>query len=211
LSLTLGVFDVFTYLIPGSLYLSVIAYVADRLGWIDPGHLTKVPSLILIGAVLVASYLLGWAAEPAAELVNRKLPFRTASPNPRDVFASRTPNSASRPYVQSDPYLLLSAAEVYAKDAALEISRLRAIGLMLRNCSVPFLAASVVSIVEAVVNPARALAIISAVLFAGAALSVLHSGRRLRGWAFQKTLEICYWIPEIDAAVQPKERARRTK
>jgi len=64
---------------------------------------------------------------------------------------------------------------------------------------------------EAVVNPARALAIISAVLFGGAALSVLHSGRRLRGWAFQKTLEICYWIPEIDAVVQQKERARRAQ
>lgn len=75
----------------------------------------------------------------------------------------------------------------------------------------PFLVGSVVSTVEAVANPARALAIISAVLFAGAALSVLHSGRRLRGWAFQKTLEICYWVLEIDAAVQQKERGRKPK
>jgi hypothetical protein len=34
--------------------------------------------------------------------------------------------------------------------------------------------------------------------------------RRLNAY-FQKTLEICYWIPEIDAAVQQTERARRAK
>jgi hypothetical protein len=33
MSLVLGIYDVFAYAIPGSLYFAWLAYVSDRLGW----------------------------------------------------------------------------------------------------------------------------------------------------------------------------------
>jgi hypothetical protein len=72
---------------------------------------------------------------------------------------------------------------------------------MLRNCSVPFLFASVVSIVEVATGNRPLLAALCAVLFAGAVLSCIRQGKRLRVWAGMKTLQICYWIPGIDEMI----------
>jgi hypothetical protein len=47
-----------------------------------------------------------------------------------------------------------------------------------------------------------AAAIGCSVLFTAAMLSSIRQGRRLRGWAKMKTLEICYWIPGIGESVQ---------
>jgi len=73
---------------------------------------------------------------------------------------------------------------------------------MLRNCSAPFLAASAVAAVEAATGHHIAASAIAAVLFAAAALSVLRAGRRVRIWAIDKTLQRCYWIPEIDEVIR---------
>jgi len=83
---------------------------------------------------------------------------------------------------------------MHAKDAATQISRLRATGLMLRNCSVPFLAACAVAVAEAATGRHTTASVIAAVLFAAAAISVLRAGRRMRSWAYGKTPQICYWI-----------------
>jgi hypothetical protein len=59
MSLALGIFDIFTYAIPGSLYLLLGAYVASRLGWVNLGDLGTSPSVILVAAIIIASYLAG--------------------------------------------------------------------------------------------------------------------------------------------------------
>jgi hypothetical protein len=73
MSISLGLFDLFTYIVPGSLYLALVAYVADRLGWIGIGQFKDVPSLVLFGGIVIASYLLGF-------LILRLL--KPARPNP---------------------------------------------------------------------------------------------------------------------------------
>jgi hypothetical protein len=64
LSLSLGLFDVFTYIVPGSLYLSVLLFLADSRHLIHFQSFMGVPSIVLIAGLLIASYLLGWASEP---------------------------------------------------------------------------------------------------------------------------------------------------
>lgn len=204
MSLSLGIFDVFTYTIPGSLYLSLIAYVADRLGWLSLGQLRSVPTIILVGGIVVASYVLGFIADPVAAQLDHRMRFWKAlqDTSVRDLFARRVPGAADRVCVDSDPHFLLSAVEMKDKDAALEISRLRAVGLMLRNCSTAFLGACIVSVVEAAAGEQVPAAILCAAGFAAAMFSSLWQGKRLREWAKMKTLEICYWIPGIDESVQ---------
>lgn len=218
MSLSLGLFEVFTYMVPGSLYLSVLLFIAHWLGLVNLGSLKDVPSILIFAGVVIASYLLGSVTEPMAEVLSRALRFSASKQDAviRRAFAADVPSAAGRPFMQADIYLLLAAAEIHAKDAALEISRLRATGLMLRNCSVPFLIASAVATAEAATGRHTAVSVISAVLFAAAVVSVLRSGRRLRTWATSKTLQICYWIPEIDETVRqsgpvPIPRQRRLR
>jgi len=204
LSLSLGLFDVFTYTVPGSLYLSVLLFVADSLHLVRVQSFTGVPSVVLVAGLLIASYMLGWTAEPIAEMLNRGVHFRAAKNDvvARKEFAAQVPSAAGRPFVQADIYLLLAAAEIHAQDAATEISRLRATGLMLRNCSVPFLTACAVAVMEAAAGNHTAVSAVTAVLFAAATVSVLRAGRRVRTWASSKTLQVCYWIPEIDEIIR---------
>jgi hypothetical protein len=54
-----GMFDLFTYTIPGSLYLAFFGYLATRLHWVDLAAVDRTPVLLLVIAIVVASYLLG--------------------------------------------------------------------------------------------------------------------------------------------------------
>jgi hypothetical protein len=232
-SIQLGLFDVFTYTIPGSLYLALIAYVTNRLGWIDIAHLKAVPDLVLAGALLIASYVVGFVTNPAAEQLDHGLRYwlvptlaRRLKPwlRPRverlfwrfaaidravvrKTFGERAPGAEGRAYLKADQYLLLALAEANKKEAALEISRFRATGLMLRNCAVPFLLASIVCIGEAASGANLPAALMCAVLFAGGVPSCIGQGKRLRQWAEMKTLQICYWIPDIDERITPAEES----
>jgi hypothetical protein len=230
-SIQLGLFDVFTYTIPGSLYLALIAYVTDRLGWIDIASLKTTPDLVLAGALLIASYVVGFATSPVAEQLDHGLrhwlvPKLARSLRPwlgprmerllwsfaasnrdgvRKEFEKRAPGAESRAYIKVDQYLLLALAEASKKEAALEISRFRATGLMLRNCAVPFLLASMVCIGAAAGGANLPAALICALLFAGAVPSCIGQGKQLRQWAEMKTLQICYWIPDIDGRITPAD------
>jgi uncharacterized membrane protein len=66
LSLSLGLFDVFTYMVRGSFYLSVLLFAANSIHLIRLQSFKDVPSIVLITGLLLASFLLGWAAEPIA-------------------------------------------------------------------------------------------------------------------------------------------------
>jgi len=108
LSLSLGLFDVFTYMAPGSLYLSVLLFVTSRSHLVNLGSLKDMPSIVLLAGVQIASYLLGWAAEPMANVLIRTMHARAASNQAaaRQGFASMVPSTAGRPFVHADIYLL---------------------------------------------------------------------------------------------------------
>jgi len=203
MSISLGLFDVFTYIVPGSLYLALIVYLAEKFSWIEIGQLKNVPCLVLFGGILIICYLLGFVADPLAAQLDKRMEFWKARyrEDAKEIFKTRAPGAVHRAYVKADLYLLLAAAETSQKEAALEISRFRATGLMLRNCSVPFLGACIVSVAEAIAGIRPAATILCAVFFAAAVLSCIGQGKRLREWANMKTLDICYWIPGIDEMV----------
>jgi hypothetical protein len=175
MSISLGLFDVFTYIVPGSLYLALIVYVAEKLSWIQIGLFTHVPSLVLFGGILIISYLLGFVADPLSAQLDKVMRFWKARyrEDAKDIFKARAPGAVHRVYVKADLYLLLAAAETSQKEAALEISRFRATGLMLRNCAVPFLGACIVAVAEAIVGTRPVAAILCAVLFAAAVFSCI--------------------------------------
>lgn len=196
MTFAIGIFDLFTYTIAGSTYLAFLGYLIARLHWGDIGALAGAPVPALVVTVLL-SYLLGYVAYPVGAAVNRIVPRRRER-HASQEFQRRVPTARSRDYVQADPYLLLAALQMHDKDAAAEVTRLRATGLMLRNSATPLGLGFVTAMVELFLGRTPVAAAGCAALLAIGFFSLIVQARRLAHWARLKTLELCFWLPDID-------------
>ncbi|QFG20711.1 hypothetical protein [Actinomadura sp. WMMB 499] len=206
---SVGVFDLFAYAIPGALYLAFGIYVGVRLDWLQISHLDDPPTIILVGGVIVASYLLGQVTYFLGSLLNFAMPWAGAWTDARNEFARRVPQADGRPYLDAHPTVLQAVIEMRDRETAQEIARFRAVGLMIRNCAFPLFFGAIAGVVEAVAGGSRPAAISCAVLLAAATASALAQSAKLRRWADLKTLETCYWLPGVDAAFAPPEPTPR--
>jgi hypothetical protein len=204
MNLTLSIFDLFAYIIPGSLYLTLLAYVSDRLGWLDFSSAKNLNTVILLIGAALASYLLGHITYQLGRFVDGVLlpSWRRGIPGTKQQFLAHVPTPKARLLVQIDEYLLLTAAEIRAQEAAIEISRFRAGGLMLRNAVPALLLGFIVSLVELIVGNSRLLAATSSVVLILATLAALRHGREQSEWATHKTFEVAFWIPEVDEFIR---------
>jgi hypothetical protein len=213
MSFTLGIYDVFTYAIPGASYLALISYVLTRLHWLDA---TKVlhsnTTALIIGAVL-ASYLVGhisWGLGRAT--IHAMRIWQKDMAYAREEFVRRVPAAKDRSFVHANRSTLVAAIEINEMEPSLEIARLRATAIMLSNVAPAFMLAVVVSIVEAITGNSPAFTALSAVVLFLAAAGSLWNSARLSYWADLKTLELAFWIPKIDEAFiidHPKGSPRR--
>lgn len=197
MTFTVSIFDLFSFAVPGAVQLSLAVYVLDRLGVLHVAALAAAPGLLLVAGAVVASYLLGHLFHPLAAQLNRLRPRRDAE-EARQEFVSRVPQARDRAYVQADPALLVAAAELHDKDAAGEVVRMRAQSVMLRNIAFAFTLAAVVALVQTATGPHRVVAAVAAALSLLGAAGALGSGRKVWHVSRLKTLEICYWVPDID-------------
>lgn len=199
MTFAVGIFDLFCFVIPGALQLSVLVYVVSRLGLVELSAVSTMPLALLVAGAVVASYLLGRVCHPLGAQLERLLPrWRLSQEAASREFLVRVPQAQGRPYVHADPALLLAAAEARDKSAAGEIGTMRAQSLMLRNVALALALALVVALVEVIVGGHRLLAGASAALLLVAALGTMREGRKLWHVSRLKTLEICFWLPDID-------------
>jgi hypothetical protein len=94
MNLALSIFDVFTYAIPGSIYLAVLIYISNRLDWIRVEAANDLKhNYTVLGAVL-ASYLLGHITYQLGRAVEHMLPiWKQGLPDPKRVFLTDVPKS----------------------------------------------------------------------------------------------------------------------
>lgn len=208
---SVGIFDLFAYAIPGALHLAFGVYVGVRLDWLELSRLDDPPTVILVGGVVIASYLLGHVTYFLGTLVGLAMPWTKAWADARTEFTRRVPQAERRPYVDAHPTVLAAAIEAGDRETAHEIDRFRAVSLMIRNCALPLFFGSVAGAVEAVAGTSRPAAISCAVLLAIGTAAALLQSAKLRYWADLKTLETCYWLPGIDAAFAPEPPPRRAR
>ncbi|EFC85105.1 hypothetical protein [Parafrankia sp. EUN1f] len=200
MNLSLGVFDIFAYSVPGSLYLTLLLYVLDRASWIDLGQVGDLNSTLLIAGGIIASYLLGHLTYAPRRFLGRRMPrWLGQGRDARREFLDRFPGARSMAFVRVDPALVFAAIEVKAPDSAVEISRLRASGIALRNAGLAMLLATVVAAVELVVSHERGLAAFGVAAFLAGFVGATRAGHELSHWAALKTLEVAFWLPDIEA------------
>jgi len=197
----LGVFDLLAYAIPGSLYLAVFAYVAHRAGWIDAPGVLSVPTLLLVLAVGVAAFLIGQAASALDSTLDRLSPFVPADlpARAKEDFLRRNATAAPRRFLRSDPFTLLAALEADDNEAAAEVSRLRATGLMLGRSVLPLLLGVGAAAVEIFTGGLPLFAALTGVLLVLTAAGCLYQSATFGRWAIVRTYELCYWDDAMDA------------
>jgi hypothetical protein len=204
----LGIFDLLAYAIPGSLYLTTFAYAAHRAGWIDFPSVLQLPSLLLLIALAVAAFLTGQASYPLGRLMDQLNPFGSTdmSEEARDEFVRRNAIANPRRILQLDPFTLLAALEVENREAAADVSRLRAVGLMLSR-SVPALAlGAVTAVVEIFTGRFPLFAALTGVGLALVAAGCLYQSATFRKWAIIRTFELSYWDDDLDEKLSERER-----
>jgi hypothetical protein len=196
----LGIFDLLAYAIPGSLYLTTFAYVSHRAGWIDVPSLLGLPSLVLLVAVAVASFLTGQASYPLGSMVERFNPFGSKEPSKeaREEFVRRNAIETPRRFLQLDPFTLLAALEADDREAAADVFRLRSVGLMLGR-SVPALTlAAAIALVEIFTGRIPLFAGLTCVVLALVAAGCLYQAASFRKWAIIRTYELSFWNDDMD-------------
>ncbi len=211
MAIVLGVFDLLAYVVPGSLYLAVFGYVSHRAGWIDAPGLLGLPSLLLLIAFAIAAFLVGQAAHPLGSLLDRINPFGSGAlpEEAKDEFLRRNATAASRRFLRMDPFTLLAALEADDSEAAAEVSRLRATGLMLSR-SVPALVLGVVTaLVETVTGALPLFAGLTGLVLALVAAGCLYQSATFRRWAIIRTYELSYWNDDEDVESPDEHRAAK--
>ncbi|MFI7246193.1 hypothetical protein [Streptomyces qinglanensis] len=199
MTLAVGIFDLFTYGIPGALRLTLIVYVLVHLNIVDLASLASAPSVLQVIGATVSSYLLGHLAYPLSALMDKMAPrWNWSVDSARLEFVARVPESRDRAFVHADPALLLAAVELHDKEAAGEITRLQGVALMLRNSTLALVFGLIVAVIELVVGPDSVLAGVCASLLLVSLTAAIRHGRRVRHWDRLKTLEICFWLPGLD-------------
>ena len=198
MNFTVGVYDLFTYAAPGSLYLSLVLYVSDRLSWIDPLRVLQFNTTLIVISGAILSYLIGHVAYELGYLLSRAYGHEKNMNDARIEFVERVPNTMGRPFLKADRFLLLAAIEMHGIEAASEIGRLRAIGLMLRNSAPVFLLGAVVELADILTGAHPTVAGCCVVIFLLTTWGCLYQSAVVRHWANIKTLQLAYWVPDID-------------
>jgi hypothetical protein len=200
MAIILGVFDLLAYAIPGSLYLGVFGYVSHRAGWIDVPSLLGIPSLLLLIAVALAAFLTGQASYALGSLVDRINPFGSSDlpEEAKAEFLRRNASASSRGFLKVDAFTLLAALEADDSEAAAEVSRLRATGLMLSRSVPALVLGAVVALVEVFVGGLPLFAGLTGTFLALVAAGCLFQSATFRKWAVIRTYELSYWNDDME-------------
>jgi hypothetical protein len=193
MTFTLGIFELFTYAIPGGMQLIVLIYVAARLKIVDMTQIAEVPGAFQLILAITASYLLGHLTYLVGLLVDRVTTFKYRSDalDAWEAVSAKAGDSSGVP--KMNVMLLLARIQLTHREAAAEISRFRASGLMLRNATVPTACALLIALVEVITGPMSLFATVCAALFALMIFGFAKFGAQMRYWANTKTFEFAYW------------------
>lgn len=200
LSVALGVYEIFAYSVPGSLYLALILYVLGRTSPLDVGQLLSANTPLTVLATVLVSFLLGHITYLPRRLLDRRLSrWMGGRRSARDEFRRRVPAARDQRWVDADPFLILRGIELEAAESATEISRLRATGIALRSAGFALLLAAIIAAIELAVGTNRPLAAAALVFFPAASVSAFRAGFTLSHWATLRTLEVAFWLPAVAA------------
>jgi hypothetical protein len=207
--LKLGLFETFTYAVPGAAYIGLGLFCAERLNWLTWTDISGAGSLGGVVTAAVASFVVGTITSPIGAMLRKVPGFKVESRDVIDDFVRRNPSSAGRAFITADKHLLLAHLQLTNADVTAEVDRLRSVGLMCMNLVAPLGLAAVASLVMVFKGDNKAAAATFAVAAAVGIACARAEGLTLSRWAFTKTLELAFWSGAADERLtEPEPRSK---
>lgn len=189
MNLRLGIYDIFSRMVPGVFYIFVIINFTNIIGWTkitwtNFGEIKLIPALI----ILVASYIIGVALDLFGAAWHRLFKKRGMSDRVLKEFKLRHSPSWKFEFTDKEWTLLLSYIRIQNSEIADEISRHNAQCIMLRNVSLGSMMLAIIEIIQFVRVPNLTIITLAVVLVA---LSIMLGiqARTLRGYYYRDIFE----------------------
>jgi hypothetical protein len=197
-NLSLGIYDLFANTVPGALYLVIGIHLTLRFGWVSADDLGGLDSTVAVLGAILASYLLGQVVGSRLRwLVDRTGLWGTSTAAVRAEFRRRNPSVAHRPFIDADPFTLLAGLRQVSPEAAVEVDRSRATGIMMRAACPAFAIGAAIAAVEAVVR-GEPVVLLATVALVALAVGSFREGQTRNRWARSHTYECALWMPDVD-------------
>lgn len=143
MSITPGIYDLFSYAIPGMLYLYVVNEILRLIGWqyIDVAQLSQsgdaAPSIVAVVLLTVGSYITGHIFEGLRSLLLDKWLYYYGAPDRVLARISKRLSQANlKMGFHGDEWsICMEVLQVRTHETIQESERLKATGLMMRNLS----------------------------------------------------------------------------
>lgn len=213
MNLRLGIYEVFSRIVPGGLYIVVIVQILSTLG-IMKFDLQAINNLSLaasIGLVIVA-YILGGAFDNLATVFFHLLKKQNISGRTLARFKKNYQDRWQIDFEDGDWSLLLAFIRTKNLELAGELDRHNALSIMLRNVSMGLLFLAANSSIQFFISRNSADIFVSLILLSLSML-ILREAMKFREWFYDGIYEtvLAYRI-DLETAIKPmRPTGRRNK
>lgn len=151
MSVRLGVYDLFAYMVPGGFYVSIFLYIMQRFQLISVDYKSVATSEWVIFGVL--AYVATFIMNPVAGWIWHRL-FRPKNLHnkTKKELKERNPGLIL-PIEHMDWYIALAYIRHHNMEAAQDIQQINSLHIMLRNLGLNFTLIFVITIVEFILAP----------------------------------------------------------
>ena len=210
MNIGLGVYDIFSRIVPGGFYLLVFYQIAVALRLIkfDLKILNEIGIVPSIGLILVA-YIVGAGLDSVGSAWHRI--FKKRGMSGRVLQKFREENTDWEFYFQDKDWPILRAyIRLHNPDVANVIDRNNAISIMLRNISLGLVLLSITEVVQ-LVNSMDWIHILLIALFAFLSFQIAIQARELRDWFYSGVFQtiIAYRLDLAERVKPVKSSVKR--
>ncbi len=212
MNIRLGLYDIFSIIIPGGFYLITIAEFARLVGWInfDWQSLQDIGILPLLGLVSVA-YIIGSATDRIGSQWHRVFKKRGASNRALDNFKALHSDRWRIDFDDKDWPIARTYIYIHNPGVADDADRFNAISIMLRNISLGLFLLALIEIIQfANTGNWAFIALIIFLLFLSYQTAI--RARTLREWFYSSIFEaiIAYRL-NLEERIKPVKTAAKRK
>ncbi len=212
MNIGLGVYDIFSRIVPGGFYLLVAVQFAVVMGWIkvDWAALRDVGILPSI-AILIIGYIVGSAMDRAGSTWHRIFKKRGMSTRALIKFKDKHADRWVFDFEDKDWPILSTYIRMRNPEIALEIDRNNALCIMLRNLSLGLFLLAVTEVVQTFKTTNWLLLLLVAILVF-LSIQIAIQARVLRGWFYDGVFEaILAYRLDLEDRVKTIKTTRTTK
>jgi hypothetical protein len=204
MNIKLGIYEIFSRIIPGGLYIVAVAQFLIIVGVInlDLQSLNNLPAAITVGLIVV-SYILGGAFDNLAISLFSLVRKTDISAGSLDAFKKKHQDRWHIDFEDQDWSILLAFIRTKSLDLASEIDRHNAISVMLRNFGVGLLVIAANFLIAFFIsqNPVNLYICITMV---GVSILIVREALKFRRWFFNGIYEtvLAYRI-DLEKSIRP--------